>query len=571
MIHLRRSAPVFILRFFSRKRRSGHDGPVETPPSEPPVISSDDPPTKPEPRDDLVVGLVGAVGTDLPWVEQVVSTHLRGLGFHVCALSMSGLIDREYGGALAPRDSVTYDQYVHERMTAGNVLRERWGRADAVGLLAVEEIRRIRDSLGEESPTCAFLVRSLKRPEEARLLRQMYRGQFVLVGCHTPREIRITQLADQIAKTRSTGDHRPHRALAEALADRDEHERGPVTSAPEDRKFFKAFGQSVEDAFPLSDAYVNLQRLPEAMADAHRFFDLLLGSPFISPTKDEVAMFHAAAAAVRSADLSRQVGASIANEAGDILAVGCNEVPRAGGGAYWTGDPDDARDFRRGMDANQDQRDRAMREVFEVLKARDMLSAVAQSASVEAFMETLDDTRVDGLIEFTRATHAEMAALLDAARRGTSVAGATLYTSTFPCHNCAKHIVTAGVGRVVFIEPYPKSLAEQLHGDAIAVDESSKSGKVVFEHFAGVAPMNYFALFEATRKRKDKSGVPLSFSADLILPKLRGTFHADILTFEEEAIGELEGLRNKRDSPQVEDLKLAPQIDLAFLAGHEDG
>ncbi|MEJ7655371.1 MAG: deaminase [Chloroflexia bacterium] len=45
--------------------------------------------------------------------------------------------------------------------------------------------------------------------------------------------------------------------------------------------------------------------------------------------------------------------------------------------------------------------------------------------------------------------HAEMSALLDAGRRGVPVQGATLYTTTFPCHNCARHIVGAGIDRVV--------------------------------------------------------------------------------------------------------------------------
>jgi len=170
------------------------------------------------PEDDLVVGLVGAVGTDLPWVEDVISEHLRKLGFAVHAISMSSLIDTEFGSALSERGTITYDRYVHERMTAGNVLRGKWQAPDAVALLAVEEIRRKREEHGANPPACAFILRSLKRPEEARLLRDVYRGQFVLLGCHTPRERRIRQLADEIARTRSTGDHRPHRALVGATA-----------------------------------------------------------------------------------------------------------------------------------------------------------------------------------------------------------------------------------------------------------------------------------------------------------------------------------------------------------------
>ncbi len=34
--------------------------------------------------------------------------------------------------------------------------------------------------------------------------------------------------------------------------------------------------------------------------------------------------------------------------------------------------------------------------------------------------------------------------------------------------HCAKHIIGAGNARVVYIEPHSKSLADRLHGDAVA-------------------------------------------------------------------------------------------------------
>ncbi len=190
-----------------------------------------------------------------------------------------------------------------------------------------------------------------------------------------------------------------------------------------------------------------------------------------------------------------------------------------------------------------------------------LLTDEAIASGEEAFAKMLDDTRVDGLIEFTRSTHAEMAALLDASRRGVSVHGATLYTSTFPCHNCAKHIITAGIAKVVFIEPYPKSLAEQLHSDALAVDDPTAATKVRFEHFTGVAPVNYFTLFKATEERKTSDGAPVSFSAETIRPKLRGNFHATPLQFEQGAIEQLAKLRDKNGSPTAEMLDDAPIVD----------
>ena len=100
------------------------------------------------------------------------------------------------------------------------------------------------------------------------------------------------------------------------------------------------------------------------------------------------------------------------------------------------------------------------------------------------------------MIEYGRSVHAEMAALMDAAKRGVSVAGCTLYTTTFPCHNCAKHIVASGVKRVVYVEPYPKSFTYWLYSDSVWIDGAGEAGKVIkFEPFVGISFRQYFSLF----------------------------------------------------------------------------
>ncbi len=85
-----------------------------------------------------------------------------------------------------------------------------------------------------------------------------------------------------------------------------------------------------------------------------------------------------------------------------------------------------------------------------------------------------------------------------------------LFTTTFPCHMCAKHIVAAGIKKVVFLEPYPKSLAANLHSDSISI-EGADRGKYInfpgvsFEHFDGVSPRRYRELFE--RNSRKQSGM----------------------------------------------------------------
>ncbi len=58
-----------------------------------------------------------------------------------------------------------------------------------------------------------------------------------------------------------------------------------------------------------------------------------------------------------------------------------------------------------------------------------------------------------------RTVHAEMNALIQAARRGHAVDGATCYVTNMPCTTCAKALITAGIRRVVVFSDYHDTLA----------------------------------------------------------------------------------------------------------------
>lgn len=53
-----------------------------------------------------------------------------------------------------------------------------------------------------------------------------------------------------------------------------------------------------------------------------------------------------------------------------------------------------------------------------------------------------------------RTTHAEQNAIVQAARSGMSIDGATLYCKMTPCYSCAKMIINAGIERVVVEKDY---------------------------------------------------------------------------------------------------------------------
>ena len=65
-----------------------------------------------------------------------------------------------------------------------------------------------------------------------------------------------------------------------------------------------------------------------------------------------------------------------------------------------------------------------------------------------------------------RTVHAEMNALIQAARRGHAVEGATAYVTNMPCTTCAKSLITAGVKRVVVFSDYHDTMATSFFAKA---------------------------------------------------------------------------------------------------------
>ena len=65
-----------------------------------------------------------------------------------------------------------------------------------------------------------------------------------------------------------------------------------------------------------------------------------------------------------------------------------------------------------------------------------------------------DETGHYKLVTKSETIHAEVNAILKAARTGAEVEGATLYLTLSPCLDCSKLILQAGIKRVVYLETY---------------------------------------------------------------------------------------------------------------------
>lgn len=68
--------------------------------------------------------------------------------------------------------------------------------------------------------------------------------------------------------------------------------------------------------------------------------------------------------------------------------------------------------------------------------------------------------------ELCRATHAEANAILQAAKYGIKLEGATLFCNTFPCSGCAKLIINVGIKKIVYIKSYNDELSKELISEA---------------------------------------------------------------------------------------------------------
>ena len=68
--------------------------------------------------------------------------------------------------------------------------------------------------------------------------------------------------------------------------------------------------------------------------------------------------------------------------------------------------------------------------------------------------------------ELCRGIHAEQNAVIQAAKHGIAMDGATAYCTHQPCVLCAKILINAGVVEIVYREAYPDPLSEEMLAEA---------------------------------------------------------------------------------------------------------
>lgn len=489
---------------------------------------------------ELIFAVVGHVGSGTSDVCKLLQTELErtslpGGPYAVRILKASDVIRswaKDTGKEVSPRPLTPLLQHAIALQDLGDAMRCEGDHA-AVAKRLVGEIKTARSSMSNAPANAnadadvlpdgirrAYILDSIRHPTEVFLLRSLYQAAFALVGVVCEEETRVRRLTRKFD---------------------DAGEQGARRFMERDNSAKEKYGQRVEDAFHLADYFIDNSvsrqktdhkpttawKVPEQLS---RLIKIVLHVEIMRPLSAETAMYFASGAQRRSACLSRQVGAALLDREGNVVATGTNEVPKAGGGVYGQGfeeaeeggkikeEASDDRCFQsRKTCSNTVEQSVIVTELVELLASVPGMKDIV-SAQRQGLVATLRGSRIGGLLEFSRAVHAEMDALLSAARKGISSVGTRMFVTTFPCHYCARHIVTAGVDEVQYIEAYPKSRALTLHNDSIAVDvagwkppsSGEKDAKVLFRPFTGVAPRLYARAFLKDRELKNKNTGELS-------------------------------------------------------------
>ncbi|HDZ02289.1 MAG TPA: hypothetical protein ENH52_12695 [Nitrospirae bacterium] len=448
---------------------------------------------------EIVIAFCGPVGSKIPDVVDAVENTLHSqYRYKIKRIKISDFIKKHATKVKKDFNEAALEdpaQRIIQLQEIGNELRKKYDN-EILGQLAIESISidrqlrrekekdRNRDDDDKHTYRVAYLIDSLKHPDEVNILRAVYRKIFFLFGIFCQSKIRKENLEEiQI-----------NNVEAEKIMSNDKEQA-------------EKYGQKLIETLQHADIFINNNHPNTKTEKIKRYIALILDNKSINPTIHEYAMFIAQSAALRSSCLSRQIGAAILSEKGEIISTGYNDVPKKGGGLCTS--EDGLGDHRCVVQGNYCHSNRHKDQIKESINKIISSEYKGKEKARKVTERITSETRIKDLIEFSRAVHAEMEAILSTSRSGLSPKGGSLYCTTFPCHHCARHIIASGIKKLFFIEPYEKSLATELHKEEIVLEPENPHEdhkKVVFSHFEGVAPRQYIDLFEADGRKVDGQG-----------------------------------------------------------------
>lgn len=414
----------------------------------------------------IVVGLTGQFGAGC---TEVVAAYLKEEGFHY--YSLSDIVKDAAQKRLGPFEYQKLSKKDLRRILQdeGNRIRE----ADAAAI--AKEIHKEIKSARRENKD--IVIDSIRNPAEVQYFSAAFPRSFFLLALDASSKVRWL-------RKQSDYEDEEKRFKQDDMRDKGDEE--------------PRHGQHTEECVYLSDVVLDNENQIAYRQDWDRFFynikqyiELMRDPEYRQPTYKELYMHLAYAVSLKSSCNKRHVGAIIVSAGipeSYVLATGYNDVPIGAPTCTELGGRSNpqfcAKDF------------------YEVQTLRTMkycpgcgTELNVPSGEVVPFKCPKCNARLPRdftpgkLLDLCRAVHAEEAAILQAVKLGSSsLNGATLYTTTFPCLLCCKSIINAGIKKIVYREPYP-------------MDESIKMLQncgVDLEKYEGVNAWAFDKLFRVT-------------------------------------------------------------------------
>ncbi len=368
-----------------------------------------------------------------------------------------------------------------------------------------------------------FLIDSLRNPMCIKYLRNRY-PKFFLISLYAP-----------YSKRRKRVEKIDNNFKEEIFKKQDLRDQGKDFIENYDG-FYK---QNVRESVLISDIAINneedfeydlsknLDRPKTSIFNKLlRYLSLIVDPGCTKPTTEEMFMNMAFTMAMKSNCISRKVGAVIEGGKGYLVGAGWNDV---GEGQLSCGLRyiKDLRlpEYANCIEAMKKKREKSdisdeeiVKNLIEKYGNENCCFCLKNDLSKAELISKLDkivnDTEIGDeskrlyeeikeklnikRLEFCKALHAEENAIIQTAKiGGMGLKDAKIYITTYPCELCAKKIQQSGIKEILYVEPYPKVLSENLFlKDGIQ--------KVSVRQFEGVKAYAYMKLFKPSLDQKDR-------------------------------------------------------------------
>lgn len=476
---------------------------------------------------EIIMGIVAPLGVDKDMFIRNAESKFKEYNYEVCKISITDELMQ-----LSP-ENLPVSLRTFLKMQLFNETRKEKG-SGFFAVKAIESIRqkrKQRDAQDDKpSANVVYIIDQLKNTSEYNLLSFVYGLNYIQVSLFSNEQQRGNFLKDKLGSdvmeeissysesvsVSLCGDEKGNikqfvDMFRKEIAADASHKlmKKDFLESSQEHKDCKS-GQEVAKLFHLSHYYFNLDRGENILrTEVDKFTRLLSGKYDDYPTQDEFGMCLAFQAGFRSNfPGGRQIGASIISQKGEVISVASIRAPSS--------DSNTTHQAESLIKGGYDKYKKEINQWAALLKKiseiddDDFDKLVKSIGNEDENIGNIDQRTflslkkfIDDALDFHPCTHAEIAAIIDAAKLGVSVRSATLYSTTFPCHLCAKEIINAQIERVVYLEAYPKSKSHKLYPELIDFEPKKRTSSIPFEFFNGVGPKRYHYVY-SLRNKPDK-------------------------------------------------------------------